>query len=299
MEWRGKRTSRNIEDRRRAGGSRRGGGLPGVRIGGGRGGSRLGIAGTIVVLLIGAYFGVDVSGFLGGTTSLGGAPGQQATQSGPNTIDDDSEAFVATILGQTEDVWGQIFAASGQRYTPTTLVLYSGATGSACGGAQSAMGPFYCPGDARVYLDTDFFRVMQQQLRAGGDFANAYVIAHEVAHHVQDLLGTLGQVNAQRARVSEAESNALSVRIELQADCYAGVWAQAAAAELALTDADIREALTTAARIGDDALQRAAGRRPVPDSFTHGTSEQRQSWFFRGYRSGDPGQCDTFAARSL
>jgi len=299
MEWRGKRTSRNIEDRRRSGGSRRGGGLPGIRIGGGRGGSRMGIAGTIVVLLIGAYFGIDVSGFLGGTTSLGGAPGQQTAQSGPNTIDDDSEAFVATILGQTEDVWGRIFAASGQRYAPTTLVLYSGATGSACGGAQSAMGPFYCPGDARVYLDTDFFRVMQEQLRAGGDFANAYVIAHEVAHHVQDLLGTLGQVNAQRARVSESESNALSVRIELQADCYAGVWAHAAAAELALTDADIREALTTAARIGDDALQRAAGRRPVPDSFTHGTSEQRQSWFFRGYRSGDPGQCDTFTARSL
>ena len=299
MEWRGKRTSRNIEDRRRSGGPRRGGEMPGIRIGGGRGGSRLGIAGTIVVLLIGAYFGVDVSGFLGGDASPGGAPGQQTTQSGPNTIDDDSEAFVATILGQTEDVWGQIFTASGQRYTPTTLVLYSGATGSACGGAQSAMGPFYCPGDARVYLDTDFFRVMQQQLRAGGDFANAYVIAHEVAHHVQDLLGTLGQVNAQRARVSESDSNALSVRIELQADCYAGVWAQAAATELALTDADIREALATAARIGDDALQRAAGRRPVPDSFTHGTSEQRQTWFFRGYRSGDPGQCDTFAARSL
>ena len=299
MEWRGKGTSSNIEDRRRSGGSRRGGGVPGIRIGGGRGGSGLGIAGTIVVLLIGAYFGVDVSGFLGGDSSVGGAPTQQTAQTGPNTIDDDSEAFVATILGATEQVWGQIFAANGQRYTPTTLVLYSGDTGSACGAAQSAMGPFYCPGDARVYLDTDFFRVMQQQLNAGGDFANAYVIAHEVAHHVQDLMGTLGRVNAQRARASEAESNALSVRIELQADCYAGVWAHAAATELALNDADIREALNTASRIGDDALQRAAGRRPVPDSFTHGTSEQRQTWFFRGYRSGDPAQCDTFSARSL
>ncbi|MCB1360282.1 MAG: neutral zinc metallopeptidase, partial [Rhodobacteraceae bacterium] len=200
---------------------------------------------------------------------------------------------------ETEQVWTDIFRASGRRYQPTTLVLYSGATGSACGAAQSAMGPFYCPGDAKVYLDTDFFRVMRDQLGAGGDFANAYVIAHEVAHHVQDLLGTLGQVNAQRARVSERDSNALSVRIELQADCYAGIWAQAASQRLRVTDADIRQALDTAARIGDDALQRAAGRRPVPDSFTHGTSQQRQDWFFRGYRSGDPGQCDTFSARSL
>ena len=296
MEWRGKRTSRNIEDRRRSGGAR--GGLPGIRIGGGRGGRPLGILGTIVVLLIGAYFGVDLSGLTGSSGSFN-APTQQTTQTGPNTIDDDEEAFVATILGETEQVWTQIFAASGQRYTPTTLVLYRGGTGSACGMAQAAMGPFYCPGDRRVYLDTDFFRVMEQQLNAGGDFANAYVIAHEVAHHVQNLTGTLGEVNAQRARVSERESNALSVRIELQADCYAGVWAHAASRELALTDADIREALNTAARIGDDALQRSAGGRVVPDSFTHGTSEQRQEWFFRGYRAGDPAQCDTFAARSL
>ena len=169
----------------------------------------------------------------------------------------------------------------------------------ASGAAQAAMGPFYCPGDTKVYLDTDFFRVMRDQLGAGGDFANAYVIAHEVAHHVQDLLGTLGQVNAQRARVSESQANALSVRIELQADCYAGLWAQQASQRLRVTDADIRQALETAARIGDDALQRAAGRRPVPDSFTHGTSQQRQDWFFRGYRSGDPGQCDTFRAQSL
>lgn len=292
MEWRGKRTSRNIEDRRGASGGR-----PGLRIGGG-GGRGIGLVGTIVVLLIGAYFGVDVSGFLGGDGSVS-PPTQQSAQTGPNTIDDDQEAFVATILGETEAVWTRVFQQNGQRYTPTTLVLYSGATGSACGAAQSAMGPFYCPGDARVYLDTDFFRVMVQQLHAGGEFANAYVIAHEVGHHVQDLLGTLGSVNAQRARVSEAQSNALSVRIELQADCYAGVWAHDAATDLALTDADIREALNTAARIGDDALQRAAGRRPVPDSFTHGTAEQRQTWFFRGYRSGDPAQCDTFAARSL
>ncbi len=286
MEWRGRRTSRNIEDRRGAGGS-------GMRIGGGGG---LGIGATIIVLLIGAYFGVDVTPFLnGGPGTVASAPAPH----GPNAIDDDQEAFVATVLAETEQVWTDIFQASGQRYQPTTLVLYSGGTASACGTAQAAMGPFYCPGDTRVYLDTDFFRVMEQQLRAGGEFANAYVIAHEVAHHVQDLTGVLGQVAAQRARLPEREANALSVRIELQADCYAGIWAQAAAQRLHVTDADIRQALETAARIGDDALQRAAGGRVVPDSFTHGTSEQRQRWFFAGYRAGDPAQCDTFTARSL
>ncbi|MCA2010793.1 neutral zinc metallopeptidase [Cereibacter sphaeroides] len=297
MEWRGKRTSSNIEDRRRSGGSFRGGGMPGIRIGRG-GGSPLGVIGTIVVLLVGAYFGIDLTGLTGGGSSYS-SQYDAPQSSGPNTIDDDQEAFVATILGQTETVWTDIFAQQGQRYTPTTLVLYSAGTSSACGMAQSASGPFYCPPDRRVYLDTDFFRVMQQQLGAGGEFANAYVIAHEVAHHVQNLTGTLGQVNAQRERVSERESNALSVRIELQADCYAGVWANRSKDEFSLTDADIREALNTAARIGDDALQRSAGGRVVPDSFTHGTSEQRQNWFFTGYRSGDPGQCDTFSARSL
>ncbi|MCW1933085.1 KPN_02809 family neutral zinc metallopeptidase [Pararhodobacter zhoushanensis] len=299
MQWRGKRTSSNIEDRRRSGGGRRSGGLPGIRIGGGGGrrGGGLGIGATIIVLLIGAYFGVDVSGLVGGSGS--GPVASAPQQSGPNTIDDDQEAFVATILAETEQVWTGIFQSSGQRYTPTTLVLYQGGTASACGMAQSAMGPFYCPGDRKVYLDTDFFRVMEQQLNAGGEFANAYVIAHEVAHHVQNLTGILGQVNAQRERASERESNALSVRIELQADCYAGVWAHGAADRLAVTEADIRQALATAARIGDDALQQASGGRVVPDSFTHGTSEQRQNWFFAGYRAGDPAQCDTFRAASL
>ncbi len=288
MQWRGKRTSRNVEDRRRSGG-----GGSGLRIGGGGG---MGIGATIIVLLIGAYFGVDVSSFLGGA---GGPVATQQAPSGPNSIDDDEEAFVATILAETEEVWTGIFAASGQGYAPTTLVLYRGGTSSACGSAQAAMGPFYCPGDRRVYLDTDFFRVMEQQLQAGGEFANAYVIAHEVAHHVQNLTGVLGEVNAQRQRVSESASNALSVRVELQADCYAGVWAHAAAERLSLTDADIRQALATAARIGDDALQRAAGGRVVPDSFTHGSSDQRQRWFFTGYRDGDPARCDTFSAQAL
>ncbi|WP_370207647.1 KPN_02809 family neutral zinc metallopeptidase [Pararhodobacter marinus] len=298
MQWRGKRTSSHIEDRRRGGGFSRAG-MPGIRVGrrGGGRGSPMGIFATIVVLLIGAYFGVDMTGLLGG--SQGGYATQGAAPAGPNTIDDDEEAFVATMLGETEQVWSEIFAASGERYTPTTLVLYSGGTGSACGMAQAAMGPFYCPGDRRVYLDTSFFRVLEQRMGAGGDFANAYVIAHEVAHHVQNLTGTLGQVNAERQRAGERQANALSVRLELQADCYAGVWASRAAAGLQVTEADIREALDTAAAIGDDTLQRSAGARVVPDSFTHGSAEQRQTWFFTGYRSGDPGRCDTFSARNL
>jgi len=279
MQWRGRRTSRNIEDRRQ------GGGRPGV-------GGRLGIGGTLLVLLLGAYFGVDVTPFLQGG-SVATAP------SGSNTLDDDQEAFVATILAQTEDVWGAAFAARGARYEPPTLVLYTGGTSSACGSAQATTGPFYCPADQRIYLDVDFFRVLERQVGASGDFAPAYVIAHEVAHHVQHLTGTLGRVNAARARESEAGSNALSVLLELQADCYSGVWAQAATRALSLTDADIREALDTAARIGDDALQRAAGREVVPDSFTHGTSAQRQQLFFAGYRSGDPETCDRFLAQSF
>lgn len=289
MQWRGRRTSRNIEDRRVQG--RSSGGRGRVARGGG-----LGIGATIIVLLLGSYFGVDVTPFLGGS---GGGVATAPAPSGPNQIDDETEAFVATILAETETAWGEMFEASGRRYTPTTLVLYQGGTRSGCGAADSAMGPFYCPGDQRVYLDTSFFQVMEQQMGARGDFAQAYVIAHEVAHHVQNLLGTLDQVNRQRARASERESNALSVRIELQADCFSGIWARRAQGALRVTDDDIREALDTAARIGDDALQRAAGRHPVPDSFTHGSSEQRQRWFFRGYQSGDPNQCDTFVPRTL
>jgi len=294
MQWRGRRTSRNIEDRRQAGGRRSGGG----RVSGGRG--RLGVGATLVVLLIGAYLGVDVTPFLNGAslTPSGQAPAGQTT-SGRNQIDDDQEAFVATGLAETEAVWGTIFQASGQSYQEPVLVLYSGGTQSGCGSAQASMGPFYCPGDQRVYLDTDFFRVMQTQLQAGGEFANAYVIAHEVAHHVQTLTGRLGQVNAQRQRASTRESNELSVRLELQADCYAGIWAQRAADRLHVTDADIRQALATAARIGDDALQAAAGHAVVPDSFQHGSSEQRQRGFFAGFQSGDPQRCDTFAANAL
>ena len=277
MEWRGRRQSTNIEDRR-GGGMARPAGVGGI--------------GLVIVVLIGIFFGVDLTPLLG---PGGGPVATQSAPPGPNTIDDEAEGFVAVVLGETEDVWGAMFQQSGLQYSQPKLVLFSGQTSSACGFAQSAMGPFYCPNDQTVYLDTDFFRVMEQQLGSHGDFAKAYVIAHEVGHHVQDELGLLGQVNAQRGRVSKSDANALSVRVELQADCYAGIWGRAAQQRLQITDADVQDALDTAARIGDDALQQASRGRVVPDSFTHGTSEQRQTWFYRGFKSGDPDQCDTFS----
>jgi predicted metalloprotease len=277
MEWRGRRESSNIEDRRGGGGMIRPAGFGGI--------------GLVVVVLIGMFFGVDLTPLLG---TGGGPVVTSEAPSGPNTIDDEQEQFVAVILAQTEDVWTPLFQAAGMQYHAPRLVLFTGQTSSACGFAQSAMGPFYCPNDQTVYLDVDFFRVMEQQLGSRGDFAKAYVIAHEVGHHVQDEQGILSQVNSLRERSSERQSNALSVRIELQADCYAGVWAHDSQEALKVTDADIRSALDTAARIGDDALQRAAQGRVVPDSFTHGTSEQRQAWFFRGFKTGDDNQCDTY-----
>jgi predicted metalloprotease len=280
MEWRGRRTSGNIEDRR--------GQRSVARMGG------LGAGAVVIVLLLGALFGVDVTPLL----DVGGQPTVSAPAV-PNTIDDEAEAFVGVVLAETETVWDGIFRASGLRYDQPRLVLYAGGTMSGCGTAASAMGPFYCPGDQTVYLDTDFFRVMEQRLGAGGEFARAYVIAHEVGHHVQQQLGVLDAVNQRRAALPEAEGNRLSVRTELQADCYAGIWARGVADRLALTAGDIRDALDTAARIGDDALQRAASGRVVPDSFTHGTSDQRQRWFEAGFREGDPAACDTFAARQL
>ena len=276
MQWRGRRGSGNIQDRRGGGGLIRPAGVGGV--------------GLLAVVLIGMFFGVDLTPLLtGGGTMTTEAP------SGPNVIDDTNEEFVSVVLAETEDVWGGLFSGSGLQYTEPQLVLFDGATSSGCGFAQSAMGPFYCPNDQSVYLDMSFFRVMEQQLGSRGEFARAYVIAHEVGHHVQDELGLLGKVNAQRERVSQSDSNALSVRVELQADCYAGIWANAVQQRLQLTREDIRSALDTAARIGDDALQRASTGQVVPDSFTHGSSEQRQTWFGRGFESGDPDQCDTFS----
>lgn len=283
MKWRGRRTSGNIQDRRGGGGFGR---TAGAGIGG---------VGLLAVVLIGAFLGIDVTPLL-----TGGGGVQTEAPSGPNAIDDSSEEFVAVVLGDTEEVWSDLFTASNLQYEPPILVLYSGRTTSACGGASAAMGPFYCPSDRNVFLDTDFFRVMRDQLGAGGDFANAYVIAHEVAHHVQNELGVLGEVHRLRQSQSQTEANAMSVRVELQADCYAGVWAKQAEARFGLLEpGDIEEALNTAARIGDDALQRASQGEVVPDSFTHGTSAQRQRWFSAGYDSGDPDACDTFGAPDL
>jgi predicted metalloprotease len=279
MKWQGRRTSANIEDRRR-GGVGRPAGIGGI--------------GLILVLLVGLFFGVDISPLVGGGGVRTSAP------AGPNSIDDQAEEFVGVTLADTEEVWGDIFQRSGLQYVEPKLVLYAGQTVSACGGADAAMGPFYCPNDQNVFLDTDFFRVLDQQMGAKGDFAAAYVIAHEIGHHVQNQLGTLGEVNAQRSRMREAESNALSVRVELQADCFAGIWARHADERFgSIEPGDVEEAMETAARIGDDALQRASRGQVVPDSFTHGTSEQRQRWFYKGFETGDPQACDTFAVRSL
>ena len=284
MKWQGRRVSRNIERRSGGGGGRAIGGIGGI--------------GGVLILLLGWYFGVDVSGIVGST---GGSSTQQVDTGQITEADPEVEQFVGVVLADTEDVWAAIFNAQVDgAYVPPKLVLFDGITRSACGNASAQTGPFYCPSDQDVYLDTAFFRTMQQQLGAGGDFAVAYVIAHEVGHHVQDELGILGQTNSMRARMSEADSNALSVRIELQADCYAGIWAQGTQAmNGTLEPGDIDEAMNAAARIGDDALQRNAGQAVSPDNFTHGTSAQRQRWFMRGYQSGNMTDCDTFSATQL
>lgn len=251
----------------------------------------LGGLGVVAVLLIGLFLGVDVTPLLEG--------GGQITTSASTELTAEDEAagqFAAVTLADTEAVWTGIFNSQlGVAYHPVTLVLFKDATGSACGGASGATGPFYCPNDKKAYLDTAFFATLSRQLGAKGDFAAAYVIAHEVAHHVQDELGILEQANQVRAQASETQSNAISVRIELQADCFAGIWARYAENKLGTIEpGDIAEAMGAASRIGDDTLQRNAGRRPMPDSFTHGTSEQRQRWFATGYQSGELDACNTF-----
>ncbi len=281
MRWRGRRGSSNIEDRRRS--TMRGGG-------------GLGIIGVLLVLGLGFFFGIDV------TPLLQGQGGSSQIQTGELTeADKRAGDFVSVTLADTEEIWADIFDQQvGQPYDPATLVLFKGVTSSPCGGASGATGPFYCPADEKIYLDTNFFTTLERQMGAGGDFAAAYVVAHEVAHHVQQELGILGQANRVRAQSSQAESNAISVRIELQADCYSGVWARQAQARFgSLEQGDIAEAMNAAKRIGDDSLQRSAGRVPQPHTFTHGSSEQRQRWFARGYETGDVRQCDTFSARNL
>mgnify|MGYP002777015178 CR=1 FL=1 len=290
MEWRGRRGSRNIEDRRAQPGGLR-------RVSAGRAGG-VGGLGLVAVLVIGYVLGIDVTPLLNGQGGIGAPAGPSAAIT---PADEEAAAFVSVTLADTEEIWAAVFREQlGTEYRPATLVLFKGATQSPCGGANGATGPFYCPADQKVYLDTAFFTTLEQRLGAGGDFAAAYVVAHEVAHHVQNRTGTLGQANAIRQRSSEAESNAISVRIELQADCYSGIWAREASARLGTIEpGDFEEALNAARQIGDDTLQRAAGQRPMPHTFTHGTSEQRAAWFERGLRTGDMAACDTFSAETL
>ena len=294
MKWEGNRESDNVEDRRSGGGG--GGGSP---IFGGR---SIGI-GTIVIALVGGWvLGINPLTILG-LLSGGGPPAHVQQQPGPAQrppADDTMARFVSTVLADTEDVWGQVFRQGGGRYQEPRLVLFRGATPTACGTGQAAMGPFYCPADQKVYIDLGFYETLKNRLGAPGDFAQAYVIAHEVGHHVQNQLGISGKVDQMRGRVSKAEYNALSVRLELQADCFAGVWAHHAQnARQILEQGDVEEAMNAAAKIGDDALQRSSGGAVVPESFTHGTSAQRQRWFHNGLQNGSVKACDTFAARSL
>lgn len=277
MDWQNLPGGGNIEDRRG------GGGIPG-------GGIAVGGVGGLIIALIAMFFGVDPSAILGGGQSS--VPAQTQTAPGQQ---DTSYQFVDRILASTDQVWSGIFAQAGRTYTKPTLVLYSGATPTACGQGSAAAGPFYCPLDNKVYLDTSFFAQMDRRLGGGGDFAYSYVIAHEVGHHVQNELGIADQVTrAQQQARSEAEANRYSVALELQADCFAGVWGNRVSSLANLTEADVREAINTATAIGDDTLQRQSQGYVVPDSFTHGTSQQRVNWFMTGFRSGDPNKCDTF-----
>lgn len=278
MRWSGRRASTNVEDRR------------GVRF---KGAGGIGI-GTIVLALIAIYFGQDPSVVLQSVQ-----PSRQQAEQVPyeETAEEAQlREFVSVVLADTEDTWHAIFASAGGTYREPTLVLFSGAVESACGFAQAAVGPFYCPGDERVYIDLSFYHDLQSRFGAPGDTAQAYVIAHEVGHHVQTLLGISEQNMAARRRASEAEANALSVRQELQADCFAGLWAHHADRSRQLLETgDLEEALNAASAIGDDRLQQRSRGYVAPESFTHGTSEQRMRWFKRGFESGDVNQCDTFA----
>jgi len=290
MRWRGGRRSSNVEDRRGTRTSRR----VGARVGGGG-------VGIIVLALVAMYFGVDPAVILQGT-GLGGtpAPMEQRGDYQPSAAEQEMTEFVSVVLADTEDSWRELFQGMGRQYRDPTLVLFAGAVQSACGLGQAAMGPFYCPGDSKVYIDLSFFRDLRERHRAPGDFAQAYVIAHEVGHHVQNLLGVSRKVHDARSRLGKEEANQLSVRQELQADCFAGVWAHHAdRARSVLESGDIEEALRAASMIGDDRLQKQAQGYVVPESFTHGTSKQRMRWFRHGIESGRPSDCDTFQAAQL
>ena len=295
MKWDGNRESDNVEDRRGDGSDGGGGG------GFGLGGRSVGI-GTIAVALVASYFfGINpmtvISLLSGGGAPV--APVQRSPAKAP-AANDPATHFVKVVLADTEDVWGALFRAQNANYVAPKLVLFSGSTATSCGQGQSATGPFYCPADQKVYIDLSFYKLMRERFHVDGEFAQAYVIAHEVGHHVQNLMGISGKVDAARRRASAVQSNALSVRLELQADCFAGVWAfHANEARGILETGDVDTALNAATAIGDDALQRQAQGHVVPDSFTHGSSAQRVRWFKRGISTGKVTECDTFKASSL
>jgi uncharacterized protein len=283
MRWKDMRRSENVEDRR--------GGLP---MGGA--GLKLGGGGILLVLVLSFLTGTNPLDLLSSLEESS----PSAVDSGPERkppSDDPQADFVRAVVGDTEDTWGQLFSQGGGTYEPPRLVLFAGGVQSACGQASSAVGPFYCPPDRRVYLDLDFFRELSERFGAPGDFARAYVVAHEIGHHVQNLLGTSDKVQRQRGRTDQASANALSVRLELQADCFAGVWGYYAARRNILEPGDIESALAAATAIGDDRLQKQARGHVVPESFTHGSSAQRVRWFRTGLDGGDVRRCDTFAAR--
>jgi predicted metalloprotease len=289
MRWEGNRQSSNVEDLRSGGG---GGGI-------GIGGGAIGI-GTIVVALIGgAVLGINPLTLLGILTG-GEGPAPQTQNAPAPPASDKLAQFVSTVLADTEDVWKQQFTQGGANYVEPKLVLFRGAVRTACGAGQAAMGPFYCPADQKVYIDLSFYETLKSRMGAPGDFAQAYVIAHEVGHHVQHQLGITEQVERARASGNRAQANDMSVRLELQADCFAGLWGHHAQNQRQLLEqGDVEEAMNAAAKIGDDALQQAAGRAVVPDNFTHGSSEQRQRWFMTGLKTGTVKSCDTFSARNL
>jgi predicted metalloprotease len=305
MRWRGRRQSENVEDTRGQGGGF-GRGMPGglggrqVRLPMGRGGGGFSLS-TIVILVV-LYFalracGIDPLQILAGNPggSVPGGGGQVTeSQTGQPRASDEMTQFVGVVLAETEDVWNGIFKAEGTQYSEPQLVLFAGQVQSACGFASSASGPFYCPGDRKVYLDTAFFDQLDRQFGASGDFAQAYVIAHEVGHHVQNLIGVLPKFNQMRQSMSEQEANQMSMRVELQADCFAGVWGHFTDQKGLLEQGDVEEALNAAQQIGDDTLQKKTQGYVVPESFNHGTSQQRQRWFARGLQSGKLSDCDTF-----
>lgn len=282
MRWQNQRRSENVEDRR------------GVTVKCGIAGAGIG---TVILVLLSLYFGIDPSVVLQQVQESGPPPVSQQEQT---VGQDPTSQFVSVVLADTETTWHEIFRRSGRTYEEPKLVLFSGAVQSACGFAQAAMGPFYCPGDRKVYIDLSFFEDMKNRFQAPGDFAQAYVIAHEVGHHVQNLLGITDQTQRAMQQMSKVEANQLSVRVELQADCFAGVWGyHADKVRNILESGDLEEALGAASAIGDDRIMKQTRGTIVPDAFTHGTSEQRARWFKRGFESGDPGQCDTFNAKYL